>query len=133
MALPKDIPTLQSTSSKNYTRPDNVFVSAPLAEALVSCDTAPASRPPCTDHFPIASVFDITPTEAPCISKPNFKKTDWPVFRQALKDGLGSRAEGKGSMSSSPFGVCIFISKHSNNTRATHQAPPHSVVASHTQ
>jgi hypothetical protein len=30
MALPKDIPTLQSTSSKNYTRPDNVFVSIPL-------------------------------------------------------------------------------------------------------
>ncbi|EUC66991.1 reverse transcriptase from transposon X-element protein, putative, partial [Rhizoctonia solani AG-3 Rhs1AP] len=63
MALPRDLPTLQSTSSKNFTRPDNVFLSAPLAEARISCDTAPASQPPCTDHFPIATVLNTTPTE----------------------------------------------------------------------
>ncbi|EUC67759.1 reverse transcriptase from transposon X-element protein, putative, partial [Rhizoctonia solani AG-3 Rhs1AP] len=88
MALPRDLPTLQSTSSKNYTRPDNVYLLARLAEALISCDTAPASRPPCTDHFPIATILDTTLTEAPCIIKPNFKKTDWPKFRQTLLDGL---------------------------------------------
>ncbi|EUC54311.1 reverse transcriptase from transposon X-element protein, putative, partial [Rhizoctonia solani AG-3 Rhs1AP] len=88
MALPRGIPTLQSTSSKNYTRPDNVFLSTCLLDSLVSCDTAPASRPPCTDHFPVATILDTTPAEAPRVTKPNFKKTDWPTLRQTLKDGL---------------------------------------------
>ncbi|EUC55854.1 reverse transcriptase from transposon X-element protein, putative, partial [Rhizoctonia solani AG-3 Rhs1AP] len=88
MALPRDIPTLQSTSSKNYTRPDNVFISSPLIDSLVSCNTIPASRPPCTDHFPIATTLDITPTEVPRIIKPNFKKTNWPLFRQVLEGKL---------------------------------------------
>ncbi|EUC60638.1 reverse transcriptase from transposon X-element protein, putative, partial [Rhizoctonia solani AG-3 Rhs1AP] len=88
MALPRDIPTLQSTSSKNYTRPDNIFVSAPLADFLVACDTAPTSRPPCTDHFPISTTLDITTTEAPRIIKRNFKKTNWPLFRQVLEGGF---------------------------------------------
>ncbi|CUA74684.1 hypothetical protein RSOLAG22IIIB_05651 [Rhizoctonia solani] len=91
MALPRDLPTLQSTSSKNYTRPDNVFVSAHLLESLVSCDTAPASHPPCTDHFPIATVLDVTIPEAPQVIKPNFKKTGWPLLRQALKEFEGTR------------------------------------------
>ncbi|KDN39715.1 hypothetical protein RSAG8_08633, partial [Rhizoctonia solani AG-8 WAC10335] len=70
MVLPKDIPTLQSTSSKNYMRPDNIFVSTPLAESLPPSLTLPQAKGP------------------PRITKPNFKKTDWPKFRQALKDGL---------------------------------------------
>ncbi|EUC67724.1 reverse transcriptase from transposon X-element protein, putative [Rhizoctonia solani AG-3 Rhs1AP] len=68
----------------------NVFVSAPLAESLIACNVAPTSRPPCTDHFPIVTVLDTTPTEAPQIVKPNFKKTDWTKFRQVLKDGLNT-------------------------------------------
>ncbi|KEP45734.1 putative reverse transcriptase from transposon X-element protein [Rhizoctonia solani 123E] len=90
MALPRDIPTLQSTSTKNYTRPDNVFLSTALTESLISCNSAPASRPPCTDHFPIATTLDISPTEAPRITKRNFKKTDWTEFRRVLKEGLGN-------------------------------------------
>ncbi|KAJ1299357.1 hypothetical protein OPQ81_011877 [Rhizoctonia solani] len=88
MTLPRDLPTLQSTSSKNYTRPDNVFVSPALVEFLTSCNTVPASRPPCTDHFPITTALNLTVTEAPNITKPNFKKTDWLLFRQALTDRL---------------------------------------------
>ncbi|CUA67582.1 putative RNA-directed DNA polymerase from transposon BS [Rhizoctonia solani] len=88
MALPRDTPTLHSTSSKNYTRPDNVFVSATLAKTLIACDVAATSRPPCTDHFPIVTTLDTDPAEAPRIVKPNFKKTDWPRFRQVLKEGL---------------------------------------------
>ncbi|CUA75215.1 putative RNA-directed DNA polymerase from transposon BS [Rhizoctonia solani] len=88
MALPRDTPTLQSTSTKNYTRPDNVFMSAPLTESLISCDTAPASRPPCTNHFPVVTTLDISPTEAPRITKPNFKKTDWSEFRRVLGKAL---------------------------------------------
>jgi hypothetical protein len=57
MALPKDLPTLQSMVSKNYTRPDNVFVSGTLAESLTSCTTIPEARPPCTDHLPIRTIL----------------------------------------------------------------------------
>ncbi|CCO36793.1 hypothetical protein RSOLAG1IB_12164 [Rhizoctonia solani AG-1 IB] len=88
MALPRDLPTLQSTSSKNFTRPDNVFASTLLVESLISCDTVPSSRPPCTDHFPIATVLDLSETEAPNITKLSFKKTDWLAFRQILRDRL---------------------------------------------
>jgi hypothetical protein len=41
MALPKDIPTLESTATKNYTRVDNIFCSEELLEAFISCNTMP--------------------------------------------------------------------------------------------
>ncbi|KAJ1301816.1 hypothetical protein OPQ81_009044 [Rhizoctonia solani] len=88
MALPRDTPMLQSTSSKNFMRPDNVFMSAPLAKTLISCDTAPSSHPPCTDHFPIVTILDLAVSEAPNINKPNFKKTNWLHFQQVLTDLL---------------------------------------------
>ncbi|KAF8601242.1 hypothetical protein BDV93DRAFT_402811, partial [Ceratobasidium sp. AG-I] len=90
MALPKDLPTLQSTSSKNYTRPDNVFISSPLAESLISCSTCPETRPPCTDHLPIATVLDVTPLQACHTPRPNFAKADWHLYRSRLKELLAS-------------------------------------------
>ena len=50
MALPKNIPTLESMSMKNWTRPDNVFCSANMEAMLVSCMTDPQLRGPGTDH-----------------------------------------------------------------------------------
>src|SRR5882762_11237688 len=38
MALRPGINTLESTSSKNYTRPDNVWVSDSLRETIIKCD-----------------------------------------------------------------------------------------------
>ncbi|KAJ1309345.1 hypothetical protein OPQ81_006124 [Rhizoctonia solani] len=88
MALPRDLPTLQSTSSKNYMQPDNVFMSGPLIDILVSCNIAPSSHPPCTNHFPIVSALNLAATKAPNFSKPNFKRTAWPLFRQLLMERL---------------------------------------------
>ena len=61
MALPKDIPTLEASSTKNYTRVDNVFCSAMLLNAFVTCNTDPQQRPQKTDHMPILSRLEITP------------------------------------------------------------------------
>ena len=61
MALPKDIPTLESLSTKNWTRPDNVFCSSNLDDKIVYCTTDPRLRGPGTDHVPI-----LTALELPC-------------------------------------------------------------------
>ena len=53
MALPPTIPTLEVASSKNHTRPDNVFCSEELLEMLRSCTVHPELRPANTDHFQI--------------------------------------------------------------------------------
>jgi len=41
MALPKDIPMLEASSTKNYTWVDNVFFLAMLHDAFVMCNTDP--------------------------------------------------------------------------------------------
>jgi Endonuclease-reverse transcriptase len=46
MALPKDIPTLEAMKMKNYTRPDNVFCTSELMDAVLNCNTKPEARPP---------------------------------------------------------------------------------------
>jgi endonuclease/exonuclease/phosphatase family metal-dependent hydrolase len=62
MALRAGVNTLESTRSKNYTRPDNVWVSDGLRTRITECKVLPTERPICTDHLPIATVIDITPT-----------------------------------------------------------------------
>lgn len=52
MALPHGINTLEHTTSKNWTRPDNVWVDSELIESVAECDILPAKRPNCTDHLP---------------------------------------------------------------------------------
>ncbi|QRV96409.1 Reverse transcriptase (RNA-dependent DNA polymerase) [Ceratobasidium sp. AG-Ba] len=88
MVLPKDIPTLEANNSGNYTRPDNVFASFALTEKLVSCDTEPGNRVDCTDHLPIKTVFDISPTLAPTIEKWNFKQMNTEKYKKELKKTL---------------------------------------------
>ena len=58
MALPKDIPTLESMSTKNWTRPDNVFCSTGLADSVICCMTSPGLRGPGTDHVPILMALE---------------------------------------------------------------------------
>ena len=41
MALPKDIPTLESMATKNWTRPDNVFCTPGLMDKLIFFVTEP--------------------------------------------------------------------------------------------
>jgi hypothetical protein len=64
MALPKGIPTLEQSSTKNWTRPDNVFASDTIINRFIKCDVDPYRRPPLADHLPIISEIDITPTDS---------------------------------------------------------------------
>ncbi|KAJ1299394.1 hypothetical protein OPQ81_011131 [Rhizoctonia solani] len=75
MALPRDLPT----------------PTVHILQELHATQQSPSSRPPCTDHFPIISALNLATTEAPNFSKPNFKRTDWPLFRH--QEEIDSRAD----------------------------------------
>jgi exonuclease III len=53
MALPKYVPTLMAMATHNYTRPDNMFTSFTLQDAVITCNANPEEQPAWTDHFPI--------------------------------------------------------------------------------
>lgn len=61
MVLPQGINTLEHTTSKNWTRPDNVWIDSKLIDKVAMCDVLPAKRPNCTDHLPILLTLDISP------------------------------------------------------------------------
>lgn len=88
MALPKDKPTLQSTSSGNWTRPDNVFCTSHTLDSFTLCDTAPRRRPPCTDHVPIFSTLDFNIPHTSTNVTHNFRDVDWEEFRGQLSLNL---------------------------------------------
>jgi len=80
MALPKDTPTLQASSTGNHTRVDNVFCNANLNRAIVSCDTNPSRRPLKTDHYPIITIIDIAVQVSEEEVRLNFRMANWPKF-----------------------------------------------------
>ena len=87
--LPKDLPTLCTLASGNFTRPDNVFTSEMLATAIVKCTMIPEEQPTRTEHLPIVIMLDMEPnlrTEAPNF---NFRAMDWDDFKKALVSRLG--------------------------------------------
>ncbi|OBZ69760.1 RNA-directed DNA polymerase from mobile element jockey [Grifola frondosa] len=90
MVLPHGIPTLEAARTKNLTRPDNVFCSDTLADALISCSTAPELRPTKTDHMPIHTTFDLSIEAAAETSRRNFSDVDWDDFRTSLADELNN-------------------------------------------
>ncbi|KAG2130234.1 hypothetical protein DEU56DRAFT_740829 [Suillus clintonianus] len=88
MALPKNKPTLQSTSSGNWTRPDNVLCTTHTIDSFTLCDTAPRRRPPCTDHVPIYSTLDLPIPRASTTTTYNYRDVDWEQFCGALNRNL---------------------------------------------
>jgi len=62
MALRPGINTLKSTSSKNYMRPDNVWISDTIRNNIIKCDVLPSECPICTDHLPIITTLNISPS-----------------------------------------------------------------------
>ena len=88
MALPKDIPTLEACTTKNFTRVNNVFCSAELYDHFDSCNMFPQWRPQKTDHMPIISVLEIEPERIVQVKKHNYKLTDWEEFRKTLANEL---------------------------------------------
>ncbi|OSD08317.1 hypothetical protein PYCCODRAFT_1342047, partial [Trametes coccinea BRFM310] len=88
MALPAGTPTLEAARSKNLTRPDNVFCSEGLVEALVRCEVVPHLRPPKTDHFPVLSTFSLSVASAKSSKRRNFRAVDWLAFNKTLSEAL---------------------------------------------
>jgi len=84
MALPRDRPTLQSSSSSNWTRPDNVFCTTHTLDAVTICDTAPRRCPPCTDHVPILCTLDLVIPHTLNITTYNYREVDWEAFNGCL-------------------------------------------------
>ncbi|KAI6037448.1 hypothetical protein PISMIDRAFT_79832, partial [Pisolithus microcarpus 441] len=86
--LPKDIPTLQASSSGNWTRPDNVFGNEALVDRIESCETCPQERGPNTDHVPILTQIDLTVATSNSQTNLNYREVDWTKFRRKLKAKL---------------------------------------------
>ena len=87
-ALPKDLPTLKSSSSGNWTRPDNVFCTDHSLETLTLCTTDPSQRGPKTDHVPILTHMNLDVPPAPESEFRNYREVDWGSFNTHLCDLL---------------------------------------------
>lgn len=83
--LPKDVPTLQSSSSGNWTRPDNVFGTEVTAGRVVSCVTSPENRGPNTDHLPVLTQIDLAITSSESSPTRNYREVDWTKFNRKLR------------------------------------------------
>lgn len=88
MALPGSLPTLEATTTKNLTRPDNVFCTPELLEAMSVCNVQMEYRPAATDHFPIKTVFNTTLHQITERIRYNFREVDWAEFNKSLKQEL---------------------------------------------
>ena len=86
--LPKDIPTLQSSSTRNWTCPDNMFCTEHTSELLLVCNMAPEKHGPKTDHLPILTVFDMSMPASNELPMWNYWSVDWEKFNSSLKDSL---------------------------------------------
>ena len=89
-ALPKGLPMLQSSSTGNWTRPDNIFCSDQSIEALTFCTTDLDQRGPKTDHVPILTHIDLEIPPAPDSDFRNYHKVDWGEFNMHLNDWLSA-------------------------------------------
>jgi len=77
MALPKNTPTLQVLSTRNYMRLDNMLISSSIVGHLIHCRTLPEKRPARADHIPIIMELNLEVdewVEPPC---PNLKMANW--------------------------------------------------------
>src|SRR6266481_3703192 len=93
MILPKNILTLQSLATKNWTRVDNVFATANTEELVVICDMDPRLMGPGTDHVPMLTTLEISIPQREETECRNFREVDWEKFREELESQLGSIPE----------------------------------------
>ena len=89
MALPEGMPTLRSTSSKNFTRVDNVFLSDTLLNTVIKCTTRPRDLPPRTDHLPIETILDISAPLVEAAPRHDFRRINWEDFIKTFQTRLG--------------------------------------------
>jgi endonuclease/exonuclease/phosphatase family metal-dependent hydrolase len=86
MTLPKGLPTLEARVMHNLTRPDNIFCSASLTEAIVKCNVHPEDCLPIADHFPIVTHFNTSIQQAVVEVKKNFRAVDWKEFVKLMTE-----------------------------------------------
>ena len=86
--LSKGLPTLQSSSTCNWTCPDNMFCTEHTSEFLVLCNTAPEKRGPKTDHLAVLTVLDISMTASEESPTWNYRSVDWVKFCSTLSNKL---------------------------------------------
>lgn len=85
MILPAGRPTHELSTTKNYSRLDNVFVTESLAEQLDLCTALETPRLPATDHFTVHTKINFRCEKATTVTQHDFRKTDWEAFATALK------------------------------------------------
>jgi hypothetical protein len=90
MALPSGIPTLCANGTKNFTRPDNVFISELLMDRCDSCTVEDHERPPKTDHMPIHIVLEYNLELKNIVPRHDWVKVDWDEYNKTLKDTLNN-------------------------------------------
>ena len=90
IALEPGVPTLEHFVSKKLHRADQVFCSHGLSSSFDRCEVLPHERPPKTDHFPIISIIDLSPSRTIEPPRRNFKLTDWDKFDTELKSKLAN-------------------------------------------
>lgn len=95
MALRPGVPTLEAMSTKNLTRPDNVFAMHTLAEHVIRCEVMRSDTPPGTDHFPVLTVLDLTPEVSTEGRGRNFRRVNWEEFEEELGKQLEGVAVGR--------------------------------------
>ena len=88
MALPEGIPTLEANGTGNHTRPDNVFCTSHLSEAINVCSVIHGLRPTGTDHYPILTEISIDPERINPPPKRNYRATNWEKFATHLTNQL---------------------------------------------
>ena len=86
LALPQGIPTLQAFGTGNWTRPDNVWKLGTPVDIMISCDVKPNLRPIKTDHLPIITILDLSPTLKDETPKCSFRNVDWTKFHEKLAE-----------------------------------------------
>ena len=88
MLLPKNLPTMQSMSTKNWTRVDNVFAMANMEDIMIICDTDLRQRGPGTDHVPVLMTLDIVVPDKVEEPHRNFRAVEWDKFQKELERQL---------------------------------------------
>lgn len=88
MALPAGVPTLEHTTSKNWTRPDNIWVDEALKAHIIKCNVLEKERPVFTDHLPFMLELDTSPDRAEETIRWDWRGVDWDEFKKYVEDGM---------------------------------------------
>ncbi|KAG2032055.1 hypothetical protein BDR03DRAFT_821072, partial [Suillus americanus] len=71
--------------TKNWTRPDNIFGTEHITDALIECTMNPSQRGPCTDHLPIITIIELKTPKMDKTPQCNWRNVDWTDFNDKLK------------------------------------------------